>query len=179
MFISALVASVNYSPAHERRVSPGSSRFQRAARGVVEKYGEKTLREMTVGIYITITLCNQTVMHASERLDLTFAALADPTRRAILARLATGEATVTELAQPFKMSQPAISKHLKVLERAGLISMDVDAQRRPRRMEPKRLEQAVDWIERYREIFEQNYQRLDALLEELQAKPSTRKRTKK
>ena len=118
-------------------------------------------------------------MQASERLDLTFAALADPTRRAILARLATGEATVTELAEPFEMSQPAISKHLKVLERAGLISMDVDAQRRPRKLEPKRLQQAVDWIERYREIFEQNYQRLDALLEELQAKPSKRKRTKK
>jgi DNA-binding transcriptional ArsR family regulator len=118
-------------------------------------------------------------MQASERLDLTFAALADPTRRAILARLATGEATVTELAEPFEMSQPAISKHLKVLERAGLISMDVDAQRRPRKLEPKRLQEAVDWIERYREIFEQNYQRLDALLEELQAKPSKRKRTKK
>jgi len=118
-------------------------------------------------------------MQSSKRLDLTFAALADPTRRAILARLATGGATVTELAEPFEMSQPAISKHLKVLERAGLISMDVDAQRRPRKLEPKRLEEAVDWIERYREIFEQNYQRLDALLEELQAKPSKRKRTKK
>ena len=118
-------------------------------------------------------------MQNSERLDLTFAALADPTRRAILARLATGEATVTELAEPFEMSQPAISKHLKVLERAGLISMGVDAQRRPRKLEPKRLKEAVDWIERYREIFEQNYQRLDALLEELQAKPSKRKRTRK
>jgi DNA-binding transcriptional ArsR family regulator len=118
-------------------------------------------------------------MQASERLDLTFAALADPTRRAILARLATGEATVTELAEPFEMSQPAISKHLKVLERAGLISMDVDAQRRPRKLEPKRLQEAVEWIDRYREIFEQNYQRLDALLEELQAKPSKRKRTQK
>ena len=118
-------------------------------------------------------------MQASEHLDLTFAALADPTRRAILARLATGEATVTELAKPFEMSQPAISKHLRVLERAGLISMDVDAQRRPRKLEPKRLEQAVDWIERYREIFEQNYQRLDALLEELQSKPSKRTRTRK
>lgn len=118
-------------------------------------------------------------MQDSERLDLTFAALADPTRRAILARLATGEATVTELAEPFEMSQPAISKHLKVLERAGLVSMDVDAQRRPRKLEPKRLGEAVDWIERYRGIFEQNYQRLDALLEELQAKPSKRKRTRK
>ena len=119
------------------------------------------------------------VMQASERLDLTFAALADPTRRAILARLATGGATVTELAEPFEMSQPAISRHLKVLERAGLISMDVDAQRRPRKLEPKRLEEAADWIERYREIFERNYQRLDALLEELQAKPSRRKRTRR
>lgn len=115
-------------------------------------------------------------MRSSERLDLTFAALADPTRRAILARLATGEASVQELAEPFEMSQPAISKHLKVLERAGLISVDIDAQRRPRRLETKRLEEAVDWIERYREIFEQNYQRLDALLEELQAKPRRRKR---
>jgi DNA-binding transcriptional ArsR family regulator len=77
------------------------------------------------------------------------------------------------------MSQPAISKHLKVLERAGLVSMNVDAQRRPRKLEPKRLQEAVDWIERYREIFEQTYQRLDALLEELQAKPSRRKRTKR
>ena len=118
-------------------------------------------------------------MRASEHLDLIFAALADPTRRAIVARLATGEATVTELAEPFEMSQPAISKHLKVLERAGLISMDVDAQRRPRKLEPKRLVEAVDWIERYREVFEQNYQRLDALLEDLQAKPSKRKRTRK
>jgi DNA-binding transcriptional ArsR family regulator len=118
-------------------------------------------------------------MQISERLDLTFAALADPTRRAILARLAKGEATVTELAEPFDMSQPAISKHLKVLERAGLVSVDVDAQRRPRKLEPKRLEEAVDWIERYREIFEQNYQRLDALLDELQTKPPRRKQTKR
>jgi DNA-binding transcriptional ArsR family regulator len=118
-------------------------------------------------------------MQSSERLDLTFAALADPTRRAILARLATGEASVQELTEPFEMSQPAISKHLKVLERAGLISVDVDAQRRPRRLEPKRLAEAADWIERYRELFEQNYQRLDALLEELQAKPARPKKPKK
>jgi DNA-binding transcriptional ArsR family regulator len=115
-------------------------------------------------------------MQTSDRLDLTFAALADPTRRAILARLATGEASVQELAEPFEMSQPAISKHLKVLERAGLVSVDIDAQRRPRRLEPKRLEEAVDWIERYREIFERNYQRLDALLDELQRKPAKAKR---
>lgn len=118
------------------------------------------------------------VMQSSSRLDLTFAALADPTRRAILARLATGEASVQELAEPFEMSQPAISKHLKVLERAGLISVDIDAQRRPRRLEPERLQEAVNWIERYREIFEQNYQRLDALLHELQRKPAKSKRKK-
>src|SRR3954471_12157638 len=118
-------------------------------------------------------------MQASERLDLTFAALADPTRRAIRARRPRGGPPGTELAGPFEMSQPAISRHLKVLERAGLISMDVDAQRRPRKLEPKRLQEAADWIERYREIFEQNYQRLDALLEELQAKPSKRKRPRK
>ncbi len=117
-------------------------------------------------------------MTPSERLDATFAALADPTRRAILARLATGEASVNELAEPFDMSQPAVSKHLKVLERAGLISTDIDAQRRPRRLEPKRLQDAVDWIERYRKIWEQNYQRLDALLEELQRTPARSKRRK-
>jgi DNA-binding transcriptional ArsR family regulator len=113
-------------------------------------------------------------MQLSESLDRTFAALAHPTRRAILARLAKGEANVSELAKPFEMSQPAISRHLKVLEDAGLISTDVDAQRRPRKLEPKRLAEAADWIARYREIFEQNYQRLDALLGELQAKPSRR-----
>lgn len=117
-------------------------------------------------------------MQPSDRLDLTFAALADPTRRAILARLASGEATVTELAEPFAISQPAISKHLKVLERAGLISVDIDAQRRPRKLEPKRLAEAVDWIERYRKVLGQNYQRLDALLEQMQARPTRRKRTK-
>ncbi len=103
-------------------------------------------------------------------LDATFAALADPTRRAILARLASGEASVSELAEPFAMSQPAISKHLKVLERAGLISVGVDAQRRPRRMEKQALSEAIDWLERYRKIWEANYERLDALLEELKSK---------
>ena len=110
------------------------------------------------------------VMNTPDRLDLTFAALADPTRRALLARLAEGEATVTELAEPFEISQPAISRHLKVLERAGLVSMGVDAQRRPRRLRPERLQEVVDWIERYREMCERNYQRLDALLEDLQGK---------
>jgi DNA-binding transcriptional ArsR family regulator len=115
---------------------------------------------------------------STDQLSATFAALADPTRRAILARLTLGETTVSELAKPFKMSGPAVSKHLKVLERAGLISVDIDAQRRPRRLEPKRLQEAVTWIERYREIFEQNYQRLDALLDELKGKPAKSKRKK-
>ena len=102
------------------------------------------------------------------RLDATFAALADPTRRAILARLASGEASVTELAAPFAMSQPAISKHLKVLERAGLVSRGRDAQRRPRRVVAKPLAEATEWLENYRRALESSFQRLDALLEELQ-----------
>ena len=104
---------------------------------------------------------------SSERLDATFMALADPTRRAILARLADGEASVNELARPFAMSQPAISKHLKVLERAGLISRGRDAQRRPCRIEAAALAEANRWIERYRALWEGNYARLDALLDEL------------
>ena len=102
------------------------------------------------------------------RLDATFAALADPTRRAILARLASGEASVMELAEPFSMSQPAISKHLKVLERAGLISTGSDAQRRPRKLEAKPLEEATQWLERYREFWEASFLRLDDLLAEMQ-----------
>jgi DNA-binding transcriptional ArsR family regulator len=113
------------------------------------------------------------------RLDATFAALADPTRRAILARLASGEASVTELAEPFTMSQPAISKHLKVLERAGLISRGHDAQRRPRRLEAKSLAEATKWLERYREFWEDNYQRLDALLAGLKPRQKKRKPTKR
>lgn len=108
-------------------------------------------------------------MITSERLDATFAALADPTRRAILARLASGEASVTELAEPFEVSQPAISKHLKVLERAGLISRGRDAQRRPRRLEAKPLAEASEWLERYRKNWEASFQRLDSLLEVLKA----------
>ena len=115
-------------------------------------------------------------MQARHRLDAIFAALADPTRRAILARLASGRASVTELAEPFAMSQPAISKHLKVLERAGLISRGRDAQRRPRKLEPKPLADATDWLERYRRLWEGNYQRLDALLDELQTRAKERKR---
>jgi DNA-binding transcriptional ArsR family regulator len=100
-------------------------------------------------------------------LDATFAALADPTRRAILARLATGEASVTELAKPFAMTQPAISKHLKVLERAGLISHGIDAQRRPRRLEAQPLAEANQWLENYRRYWEAAFQRLDVLLDEM------------
>jgi DNA-binding transcriptional ArsR family regulator len=106
---------------------------------------------------------------SSVRLDATFAALADPTRRAILARLAKGEASVMDLAEPFAMSQPAISKHLKVLERAGLISRGQDAQRRPRRLEARPLRDATEWLEKYRRFWEARFQRLDALLQELQA----------
>ncbi len=105
----------------------------------------------------------------AERLDATFAALADPTRRAILARLALGEATVMELAEPFDMSQPAISKHLGVLERAGLISRGRDAQRRPCRMEGQPLADATEWLEKYRQLWESSFQRLDTLLEEMKA----------
>ena len=105
----------------------------------------------------------------AEGLTATFAALADPTRRAILARLASGEASVTELAEPFAMSQPAISKHLKVLERAGLISRGRDAQRRPCRLEARPLAEANAWLEEYRDFWEGSFQRLDSLLGEMKA----------
>jgi len=118
-------------------------------------------------------------MSHSQRLDATFAALADPTRRAILARLGSGEASVTELAKPFAMSQPAISKHLKVLERAGLISRGQDAQRRPRRLDAKPLAEATGWLEGYRQFWEGSFQRLDALLDEMKAKEKKRPRTKR
>jgi DNA-binding transcriptional ArsR family regulator len=101
-------------------------------------------------------------------LDATFAALADPTRRAIIARLARGEASVTELAEPFAMTQPAISKHLKVLERAGLVTRRRDAQRRPCRLEAVALREATEWLETYRRFWAEQYERLDDLLEELQ-----------
>lgn len=104
-----------------------------------------------------------------EQLDLTFAALADQTRRAILARLATGELSVNELAEPFAMSQPAISKHIKVLEAAGLVSRSKDAQRRPVKMEAQPMTEAIEWLEQYRRVWEQTYARLDTLLAELKA----------
>jgi DNA-binding transcriptional ArsR family regulator len=105
-----------------------------------------------------------------DQLSSTFAALADPTRRAILARLATGECSVTELAEPFEMSMPAVSKHLRVLERAGLIARRREAQWRPCRLEPGPLKDVADWAERYRSIWEQRFDRLEAFLHELKAK---------
>ena len=105
----------------------------------------------------------------SERLDAVFAALADPTRRAILTRLASGEASVTELVEPFSMSQPAVSKHIKVLERAGLVTRGRDAQRRPVRIDARMLSEATGWLESYRKLWEENFDRLDTLLEELKA----------
>ena len=111
----------------------------------------------------------------TEQLNATFIALADPTRRAILARLASGDATVMELAEPFSMSQPAISKHLKVLERAGLVSRGRDAQRRPCRLDAKPLEEATKWLETYRQNWEASFQRLDDLLEEMKATTGSKK----
>ena len=120
---------------------------------------------------------------ADGRLDATFAALADPTRRAILARLARGDASVVELAEPFTISQPAISKHLKILQRANLISVGQDAQRHPRRLEPRPLAAASAWLEQYRATWEANFSRLDGLLAEMQrtssASTRARKRTKR
>jgi DNA-binding transcriptional ArsR family regulator len=103
----------------------------------------------------------------SAHLTATFAALADPIRRALLGRLARGDASVAELAEPFAITQPAISKHLKVLEQAGLVSSGRDAQRRPRRLEAKPLAAATEWLENYRQFWEGRFQRLDALLDEL------------
>jgi DNA-binding transcriptional ArsR family regulator len=107
---------------------------------------------------------------ATDQLSSTFAALADPTRRAILARLATGECSVTELAEPFEMSMPAVSKHLRVLERAGLIARRREAQWRPCRLDPAPIKEVAEWAERYRAIWEQRFDRLEAYLHELKAK---------
>jgi DNA-binding transcriptional ArsR family regulator len=116
---------------------------------------------------------------ASDRLDATFAALADPTRRAILAQLARGEASVMELAEPFEMSQPAISKHLKVLERAGLVSRGRDAQRRPCRLEPQPLAAATGWLEEYRQLWEASFQRLDGVLAQMKREKKTTTATRR
>ncbi len=117
-------------------------------------------------------------MRASEQLDATFLALADPTRRAILARLANGEASVGELAAPFDISQPAISKHLRILERAALISVGQEAQRRPRRIEARPLAEANAWIAGIQQIWEANFERLDGLLEELKQELPSKRRHK-
>ena len=122
-------------------------------------------------------LYNHMVMKCA--LDATFAALADPTRRAILARLASGAASVMELAEPFDMSQPAISKHLKVLERAGLIARDRDRQRRPCRLDAKALAEANRWLEHYRQHWEAAFERLDAVLEEMKADKRRPKRQRR
>jgi DNA-binding transcriptional ArsR family regulator len=114
-----------------------------------------------------------------DHLSSTFAALADPTRRAILARLASGEKSVTELAQPFAMSMPAISKHLRVLERAGLIARGREAQWRPRRLEAQPLKEVADWVEHYRRFWEESFDRLDAYLQQLQKKETKRGRKKR
>lgn len=118
-------------------------------------------------------------MTTTEQLNATFLALADPTRRAILARLAAGDASVNELAKPHNMSQPAISKHLKILERAGLISSGIDAQRRPRRLDARPLAEANEWLEGYRQFWEVSFQRLDTLLEEMKAAKKSKRQTKR
>jgi len=118
-------------------------------------------------------------MPAADHLNATFAALADPTRRAILARLARGEATVNQLAEPHDISQPAISKHLKVLEQAGLISRDRDAQFRPSRLEPKRLAEASAWLDQYRQFWEASFNRLDDVLDDLQGRSARRTRPRR
>ena len=114
-----------------------------------------------------------------DHLSATFAALSDPTRRAILARLALGETSVTELAAPFEMSMPAVSKHLKVLERAGLISRGREAQWRPCRIEAAALKNVDEWLERYRRFWEASFDRLDEYLREVQAKEKPKKRARK
>ena len=116
---------------------------------------------------------------ATDRLSATFAALADPTRRAIIARLASGETPVTELAAPFEMSLPAVSKHLRVLERAGLIARGRDAQRRPCSLKAGPLKEAADWVEHYRQFWEQGLDRLDDYLRDLKAKPIARNKEKR
>ena len=128
--------------------------------------------------FLNLFLYNHMVMD-NAALNATFAALADPTRRAILARLASGEATVNELAEPFDMSQPAISKHLKVLERAGLIVAGHDAQRRPRKLEAKPLASAIGWLEIYRKHWEVAFTRLDEVLEELKVEKKSERKDRK
>ena len=129
-------------------------------------------------MYFALRLISRKVKYMSDRLDATFGALSDPTRRAILARLALGETTVKELSEPFSISAPSITKHLKVLERAGLIKRSRDAQRRPCRLEAAPLREVSEWIERYRGFWEQNMNRLDDYLSTLQTK-ETKKHARK
>lgn len=134
------------------------------------------LAAVAIPVYFTWQLINHSVKSMSDPLSTTFAALADPTRRAILARLASGETTVGELAEPFDMSLPAVSKHLKVLERAGLIARGREAQWRPCRLQAEPLRDAARWIEEYRRHWERSLERLDDYLHQLHAKSRTRKR---
>ena len=131
--------------------------------------------------FITESFYNNSVvdMTPSDQLDATFIALADPTRRAILARLMEGEASVNELAAPFDISQPAVSKHIKILERAGLVTRSASGTRRPVKIEAAPMKQAVDWLEKYRQFWEASYGRLDALLAEMQTPVNTDKPSKK
>jgi DNA-binding transcriptional ArsR family regulator len=136
-----------------------------------EDVAEGDLTRARGPVYLTQRLSNRSVEYmAADQLSLTFAALADPTRRAILARLASGDCSVTELAEPFDMSMPAVSKHLRVLERAGLIARGREAQWRPCRIEAAPLKQVADWTERYRAIWEQRFDRLETYLQELKVK---------
>jgi len=132
-------------------------------------------------VYLTSTLFNPPVKYTMphDHLSTTFAALADPTRRAILARLASGETTVNELAKPFAMSLPAVSRHLKVLEHAGLISRGRDAQWRPAKLEAAPLEAVSGWIEKYRRFWDESFDRLDVYITELQRQEKARARNKK
>jgi DNA-binding transcriptional ArsR family regulator len=138
------------------------------------------LDKMRPEAYLTHRLCNRKVEYEmADTISTTFAALADPTRRAILARLALGETSVTELAEPFEMSLPAISKHLKVLERAGLISRGREAQWRPCKLEARPLQQAADWLDDYRRFWEESFDRLDVYLKTAQAEQSKSSKTTK
>ncbi len=138
------------------------------------------LDKIVAEVYLTIKLNTETSYPmSSDRLNATFAALADPTRRAILARLASGEVSVTDLAEPFDMSLPAVTKHLNVLERAGLIRRGRDAQWRPCRLEATPLREVSDWVEHYRRFWEQSLDRLDDYLKKLQAKEKKHGRKKK
>jgi DNA-binding transcriptional ArsR family regulator len=141
----------------------------------------RTLDTRSHAEYLTDTLINKMVYNAMthDRLSTTFSALADPTRRAILARLALGETSVNELAKPFDMSLPAVSRHLKVLERAGLITRGREAQMRPCRIAPGALRDVDGWLENYRRLWEERFDRLDAYLMALQAKEKKKRRRPK